>query len=78
MNTKMQTEILSFYNLNKLPFIQRSKISYNYDELETNMSMLSSVFYSRQIAAINGASGTGKSSLIFYSVNNLSLRNLGL
>jgi type II secretory pathway predicted ATPase ExeA len=66
MNTKMQTEILSFYNISKLPFIERSKLSYRYDELESNMSMLSSVFYSRQIAAITGASGTGKSSLIFY------------
>jgi type II secretory pathway predicted ATPase ExeA len=71
MNTKIQTEILNFYNISKLPFIERSKLNYRYEELESNMSMLSSVFYSRQIAAITGAPGTGKSSLIFYSENEL-------
>lgn len=71
MNTKMQTEILNFYNISMLPFLERCKISYGYDEFESNMYMLSSVFYSRQIAAITGASGTGKSSLIFYSENEL-------
>lgn len=71
MNTKMQTEILEFFRSSRMPFIERNKSSFRYEEFETNMAMLSSVFYSRQIAAVTGPPGTGKSSLVFYSVNEL-------
>lgn len=71
MNTKLQTELLEYFKLAKLPFIERNKVSYGYDEFKDNFNILSTVFYSRQIACITGAPGTGKSSLSYYAVNEL-------
>lgn len=71
MNTKVQTAVLERFALTKMPFLDRTKQSFKYDEFNTNLDFISTVFYSRQIAAVTGASGTGKSSLIFYSMNDL-------
>lgn len=71
MNTKVHTAILENFRLSKMPFLERCKTSSKYDSFAENLELLSTVFYSRQIAAVTGASGTGKSSLIFYAINEL-------
>ncbi|MFD3157087.1 ExeA family protein [Haloimpatiens sp. FM7330] len=71
MNTKIQTAILEIFKFSKIPFLNRSKQSFQYENFNNNSDVISTVFYSRQIAVVTGASGTGKSSLIFYSINEL-------
>lgn len=71
MNTKVYTSVVENFKLSKMPFLERNKISYKYDKFTDNLELLSTVFYSRQIAAVIGAAGTGKSSLIFYALNEL-------
>lgn len=71
MNTKIQTAILENFKLSQIPFLDRTKQSFRYEDFENNLDLISTVFYSRQIAAVTGASGTGKSSLLFYAINEL-------
>lgn len=71
MNTKIQTSLMENFNLSKIPFLNRTKESFQYEEFNNNSDFISTIFYSRQIAVVTGASGTGKSSLIFYSINEL-------
>lgn len=71
MNTKIQTAILENFKLSKIPFLDREKQNFKYEEFNNNSDILTTVFYSRQIAVITGASGTGKSSLAFYTINKL-------
>jgi type II secretory pathway predicted ATPase ExeA len=71
VNTKVQTSILEHFKLNSMPFLDRTKQSFQYEEFNHNVNLISTVFYSRQIAAVTGAAGCGKSSLLFYAVNDL-------
>ena len=71
MDTKVQTSILEHFNLSSMPFLDRSKESFQYEEFQDNVNLISTVFYSRQIATVTGAAGCGKSSLLFYAVNDL-------
>jgi len=71
LNTKIQTSILETFNLNSMPFLDRTKQSFQYNEFNYNLNLISTVFYSRQIASVTGAAGCGKSSLLFYAINNL-------
>ena len=71
MNTKVQSEILEFFKCSRIPFIERTKLSFSHSEFDSNMDMISPVFYSRQIASVTGPAGAGKSSLVFYSINEL-------
>lgn len=71
MNTKVYMSVIENFKLSKIPFLEKSKTSYKYGKFTDNLEFLSTVFYSRQIAAITGAPGTGKSSLIFYALNEL-------
>jgi type II secretory pathway predicted ATPase ExeA len=71
VDTKVQTSILEHFKLSSLPFLNRSKQSFQYEDFNNNLNLISTVFYSRQIATVTGAAGCGKSSLIFYAVNNL-------
>lgn len=63
--------VCEHFSLAGMPFIQRSKIPFESDRLTRNMMILSSAFYSRQLAVVTGMAGSGKSSLIFYAVNEL-------
>lgn len=65
------TSFCEHFKLQKVPFLNRSKQAFNYEQFEQNLMYISTVFYSRQIAVISGASGSGKSSLIFYALNAL-------
>lgn len=63
--------ICEHFSLGNMPFIQRSKVPFQNDNLIKNMPLLSPAFYSRQLVTVTGASGSGKSSLLFYAVNEL-------
>src|SRR5690554_3546146 len=69
--TNVNTAISEQFKLKKIPFLQRNKLPFLSDRLKDNLTFLSTVFNSRQIAVITGSSGSGKSSLIFYAVNEL-------
>lgn len=71
MTPKLHTAICEHFKLSKIPFLQRTKKPFNYEKYEQNLSFLSTVFYSRQVAVISGPPGSGKSSLIFYALNDL-------
>jgi type II secretory pathway predicted ATPase ExeA len=71
MNTKIQTAILENFKLSKIPFLERTKDNFQYEEFNNNLTLISTVFYSRQIATVTGPSGSGKSSLLFYATNEL-------
>ena len=63
--------ICEHYSLANMPFIQRTKVPFENDNLSRYMSLLSTAFYSRQLITVTGAPGSGKSSLLFYAVNEL-------
>lgn len=71
MSAKINIAILENFKLSKIPFIDRSSTSFRYNKFTENLDLLSTSFYSRQIAAVTGAPGSGKSSLIFYALNEL-------
>ncbi len=69
--TAINTAIAEHFSLKKIPFLRREKSSFKSKIFEENLLFLSTVFNSRQIAVVSGPSGSGKSSLIFYGVNEL-------
>lgn len=71
MSIKINTAVLENFKLAKMPFLERSTASFRYDKFTENLDLLSTAFYSRQIAAVTGAPGSGKTSLIFYALNEL-------
>lgn len=71
MTPTVHTAFCEYFKLQKVPFLNRSIRAFNYERFEHNLAYLSTVFYARQIAVISGASGSGKSSLIFYALNEL-------
>lgn len=71
MMTALNSSICQHFKLSYLPFLERSKTCFEHEQFRDNIDLLSSAFMSRQILCITGAAGTGKSSLIFYAVNEL-------
>jgi type II secretory pathway predicted ATPase ExeA len=71
LKPNIHTAICEHFKLSKIPFLNRSRVPFNYEQFDFNLSYLSTVFYSRQVAVITGPSGSGKSSLIFYALNEL-------
>ena len=69
--TNLLKQVCDHFSLSNMPFLQRSKIPYENDSFIRHKSLISPAFYSRQLVVITGASGTGKSSLLFYSSNEL-------
>lgn len=69
--TIINTAIAEHFSLKKIPFLERNKVAFKSSLFEDNLIFLSTVFNSRQIAVVTGPSGSGKSSLIFYAVNEL-------
>jgi len=70
MNNTLKS-VCEHFSLGNMPFIQRTKMPYQNDNLLKNMPLLSPAFFSRQLVTVTGASGSGKSSLLFYAVNEL-------
>lgn len=71
MEPRIHTAICEHFKLSKIPFLKRTKKPFTYESFKENLSFLSTVFYSRQVATICGPPGSGKSSLIFYALNEL-------
>jgi len=71
MPPRVHTAICEHFKLDDIPFLKRTKKPFEYERFQKNLTMLSTVFYSRQIAVVSGPPGSGKSSLIFYSLNDL-------
>lgn len=65
---KSVCEHFSFANM---PFLQRSKTPYENDAIKQNITLISPAFFSRQLVLITGIPGSGKSSLLFYAINEL-------
>jgi len=63
--------VCEHFSLGNIPFLQRSKLPYESDTFKINLPLISSAFYSRQLMVVTGMSGSGKSSLLFYAVNEL-------
>jgi len=63
--------LCEYYSLKSIPFLQRSKMPFESTNLEKHLPMLSTAFYSRQFVTLTGGSGTGKTSLILYALNQL-------
>jgi type II secretory pathway predicted ATPase ExeA len=63
--------VCEHFLLGSMPFIQRTKIPFENDSYSRNLMLLSPVFFSRQLVVVTGMPGTGKSSLLFYAVNEL-------
>jgi type II secretory pathway predicted ATPase ExeA len=63
--------VCEHFVLGNIPFLQRSKTPYDNENFSTNRILLSPVFFSRQLAVVTGMPGSGKSSLLFYAVNEL-------
>lgn len=59
------------FGMGNVPFIQRSKIPFESDAFIRNMTMLSPAFFSRQMVIVSAMPGAGKTSLLFYTVNEL-------
>jgi len=71
MTANIHTAITEYFEFKKIPFLERNKSPFQYDCFNDNLTFLSTVFNSRQIAVVTGPAGSGKSSLIFYAVNEL-------
>jgi len=71
MQPRIHTAICEYFKMTKIPFLQRTKKPFEYDSFKKNLSLLSTVFYSRQVATVCGPPGSGKSSLVFYALNDL-------
>ena len=63
--------VCEHFSLGNMPFLQRSKVPYENDNFAKNLSLISSAFFSRQLVVVTGMPGSGKSSLLFYAVNEL-------
>jgi type II secretory pathway predicted ATPase ExeA len=71
MTPNIHTAICEHFKLSKIPFLKKSNIPFDYEAFQENLSFLSTVFYSRQVAVISGPPGSGKTSLIYYALNEL-------
>lgn len=70
MNNHLKS-VCEYYSLKNIPFLQISKMPYESSNFEKNLSLLSTVFYSRQFITITGGAGSGKTSLIHFALNQL-------
>jgi len=63
--------VCEHFTLGSMPFLQRSKAPFEFEAFKQNMTLLSTAFFSRQLVVVTGMPGTGKSSLLFYAINEL-------
>lgn len=63
--------VCEHYSMGNLPFLQRTKSPFENDNLIRNLPLLTPAFYSRQLVTVTGVSGSGKTSLLFYAINEL-------
>jgi type II secretory pathway predicted ATPase ExeA len=70
MNNHLKS-LCEYYSLKNIPFLQRSKTPFESTNLQKNLPLLSTIFYSRQFITITGGAGSGKTSLIHYALDKL-------
>jgi type II secretory pathway predicted ATPase ExeA len=70
MNNVLKS-LCEHFGMGNVPFIQRSKVPFESDTFTRNMTMLSPAFFSRQMVVVSAMPGAGKTSLLFYTVNEL-------
>lgn len=70
MNNHLKS-VCEYYSLKSIPFLQRSNAPFESSNLQKHLPMLCTAFYSRQFVTLTGGSGTGKTSLILYALNQL-------
>ncbi len=63
--------VCEHFSLSSMPFLQRTKAPFESDSFSKNMVLISATFFSRHLVVVTGMSGSGKSSLLFYAVNEL-------
>lgn len=63
--------VCEHFSLGCMPFLDRTKIPFESDSFLKNTVLLSATFFSRHLVVVTGVSGSGKSSLLFYAVNEL-------
>lgn len=63
--------VCEHFSFGNMPFLQRTKSPFENDNFLRNLTLLSPVFFSRQLVVVTGIPGSGKSSLLFYAVNEL-------
>ncbi len=67
--------ICDHFNFKDMPFLNRSKTPFVSENLKKYLPLVSTAFYSRQLLTVTGAPGSGKTSLLFYAVNELDPSN---
>lgn len=63
--------VCEHFSLSSMPFLQRTKAPFENDNFLKNMTLLSPAFFSRHLVVVTGMPGSGKSSLLFYAINEL-------
>lgn len=71
MQANILKSVCEYFSFGYMPFLQRSKIPFEYEGFKKDLAIISSVFYSRQLLVVSGGSGLGKTSLLSYAVNEL-------
>ncbi len=63
--------VCEHFSLGSMPFLQRTKTPFESESFLKNTTLLSAAFFSRHLVVVTGMPGSGKSSLLFYAVNQL-------
>ncbi|HCS72822.1 MAG TPA: hypothetical protein DIW17_02980 [Clostridiales bacterium] len=63
--------VCEYFTISSIPFLQRTKVPFENETFSQNIALLSTAFFSRQLVVVTGMPGTGKSSLLFYAINEL-------
>ncbi|WP_028307625.1 ExeA family protein [Desulfitibacter alkalitolerans] len=63
--------VCEHFSLGSMPFLQRTKTPFESDSFLKNMALISAAFFSRHLVVVTGMAGSGKSSLLFYALNQL-------
>jgi type II secretory pathway predicted ATPase ExeA len=67
----MIPSISNHFNISSIPFLSPTRTPFLTESFIENQSIINSVFFTRQIAAISGSSGSGKTALFNYTSNQL-------
>ena len=67
----IKLKLCEHFNMSYIPFLKPTRNPFLYDSFSNNSTILNSIFYARQLALVTGISGSGKTSLINYSINDL-------
>jgi type II secretory pathway predicted ATPase ExeA len=70
MNNHLKS-VCEYYSLKNIPFLYGSKTPFENSNIEKYLPLLSAAFYSRQFITVTGSPGSGKTSLIFFALNQL-------